>query len=153
MQRKLPSKVLSQREKILWLKSKTQQEGECWVWLDGLHSQGYGRISTWLHKSQAAHRAMYELAIGPIGKFHVLHECDNKKCINPSHLWLGTQIENIKDMQKKKRNLRHKLTDEDVMQIRRFKLSGITQSELSSAFGVSRQSIWKIISGASRVQI
>lgn len=153
MKRKSPSQIFSQREKVLWLKSWTKPEGECWAWIGGLHSQGYGKVSTWLHKSQSAHRAMYEFSVGPIGTFYVLHTCDNRKCINPAHLWLGTHIDNIKDMLHKKRNVRHKLSDDNVLQIRRFRSYGISSQELSKAFGVSKTSIVKIINGESHAGI
>lgn len=77
----------------------------CWLWL-GTTSNGYGRID---HggKTLRAHRASYEEFVGPIPKgFCVLHRCDTPCCVNPEHLFLGTQQDNMSD-KAAKRSRRH----------------------------------------------
>lgn len=78
----------------------------CILWIGTTNKDGYGIISTETRKGKTllAHRASYELMIGSItNSLHVLHKCDNPPCINPSHLFLGTQEINMKDMATKKR--------------------------------------------------
>lgn len=73
-----------------------KKENGCWEWTGALRV-GYGVIK-FEKKSLSTHRASYEIFIGPIedGLF-VCHKCDNRKCINPEHLWLGTQKDNMQD--------------------------------------------------------
>jgi len=78
----------------------------CWIWM-GAISMGYGRItisSNGSKKVKGVHRVMWELTNGPIPKgIFVLHTCDIRHCINPNHLFLGTQLDNMQDMIKKGR--------------------------------------------------
>ncbi len=76
----------------------------CWLW-QGDTSHGYGRI--WKGKRRyAAHRVAYELSIGPIpdGMF-ACHHCDNRLCVNPAHIFIGTQKDNMQDWTKKGKNI------------------------------------------------
>jgi hypothetical protein len=87
------------------------QKGEgCWEWIGTKCLSGYGRIKT-NYKRISAHRFMWELRNGPIPKlensYHgicVLHRCDNPSCVNPDHLFLGTNRDNSIDRDKKGRN-------------------------------------------------
>lgn len=82
----------------------------CWEWAAAKNGKGYGRIYAW-GKQQSAHRVSYALAYGPIplGLF-VLHHCDNPGCVNPNHLFLGTQKDNIHDMLRKGRHFEQRKT-------------------------------------------
>src|SRR3990167_11374075 len=105
--------------------SKIKKDKGCWNWNAGLFQNGYGSISI-NDKTYKVSRVMYELSFGKIPKgMLVCHRCDNKKCINPKHLFLGTHKENMLDMVKKGRqskgedNGRNKLTEKEIKKIRK----------------------------------
>src|SRR5262245_42772758 len=85
--------------------SYVEKTNSCWLWI-GVKRRGYGAFSLG-GGYVAAHRLSYELHIGPIPKnLLVLHNCpdgDNPACVNPAHLFIGTQLDNIRDMRQKKR--------------------------------------------------
>lgn len=111
---------------------------------------GYGQIHS---KGQTAyaHRVAWELANGPIfwGAF-VLHNCDNRRCVNPAHLRLGSFQDNMDDMTDKlrhahgARNGHAKLT---VAQVKSIRLMDGTHEEIAARFGISRPSVSYIRSG------
>jgi HNH endonuclease len=112
---------------------KVQKTETCWVWTGTMETGGYGRINVG-GKWQRAHRVAWELSIGPIqAGLCVCHRCDNPPCVNPAHLFLGTQRDNLRDMVAKgrqgcvtrpdrvARGERHgscKLTESEVLDIR-----------------------------------
>ena len=76
---------------------------DCWEWIGGLSQFGYGHFFM-RGKLEQAHRASWKIYKGKIPKgLCVCHTCDNRKCVNPKHLWLGTRNDNIQDMIKKGR--------------------------------------------------
>ncbi len=77
---------------------------KCWGWIGAKHKFGYGTLP-YLSKKWAAHRFSYEYHIGKIPKgMLVCHHCDNPECSNPKHLFLGTNLDNIKDCVSKGRH-------------------------------------------------
>jgi hypothetical protein len=71
---------------------------DCWPWMGRLDPNGYGRIDR-DRKPRLAHRIAFFLANQNADQsFVVCHSCDNPRCCNPAHLWLGTQIDNVNDM-------------------------------------------------------
>lgn len=123
------------------------EETGCVRFTGGLNSSGYGNL--WVDgKTVGAHRVAYELANGPIPKGSVLrHTCDNRYCVNPEHLVLGTHRENMEDMTKRGRQARGSqistcvLTEEDVRFIRSSDKSGV---ELAQILGISPVTISRI---------
>lgn len=131
---------------------------ECVIWPAMKDGEGYGR---WFVSNVAkrAHRVMYCLHNGveldSIAGLVVRHKCDNHPCVNPRHLLIGTQKDNIRDMydrgrQQDNKGSKHsqaKLDDEKVMAIRKAYQSGSTQRSLSDAYGVSQRAIWSVVTG------
>jgi hypothetical protein len=125
----------------------------CWIWTAGeTRDGGYGRFS--LNGRRAlAHRLAFELSAGrDAGELCVCHKCDVRECVNPAHLFLGTRADNLADMHKKGRGSgpqdqkgeKHhlaKLTEADVLSIRKRLVAGETQTALARAFGVSQSQI------------
>lgn len=116
-----------------WSKvNRTDNPDECWEWV-GTKRHSYGTIGFGGRRKNGgkeynAHRVSYEINIGEIPDgLHVLHKCDNPKCVNPDHLFLGTHLDNMRDMFAKNRRPtargensgKSKLTDDQVREIRR----------------------------------
>ena len=78
---------------------------ECWEWAGSQNGDGYG-LFWWNKKVEKAHRASYKINIGTIPDgMHVLHTCDNPSCVNPDHLFIGTNTDNVNDKVKKGRQV------------------------------------------------
>lgn len=141
--------------------------GPCWIWTGGKTGAGYGRLPISgthisargyrIRKTVLAHRFSWETHYGPIpADREVLHKCDCSLCVNPDHLFLGTQTDNVDDCVAKQRNVRGvkfpqaKLSPELVIEMRELRLGGASLRELSARFGVSesvasqacRKKIW-----------
>lgn len=116
-------------------------------------------VGKWLK----AHRVAWEVMIGPIpphDSFHgtcVCHSCDRTICVNPGHLFLGTQLDNIRDRTLKGRTARisrhggachaSKLSDTDALEIRRRCLSANDVTSLAKRFNVSTATIYNVVAG------
>jgi len=78
--------------------------GPCWLWTGTRQHNGYGRILV-DGRMRQAHRVSYELTFGPVpAGLQVCHKCDNPPCVNPDHLFVGTQSDNLFDQGRKGRN-------------------------------------------------
>lgn len=131
-------------------------ESGCWEWIGSTNSLGYGQ--TWANgKSVPAHRYSYELAFGSIPDgLCVCHRCDNRKCVNPDHLFLGTYQDNVSDMIAKGRhrpnrgtnNGRAKLTDDQVVAIReRYNVGDVGVDDLAREYKVGSTTIGQVVRG------
>lgn len=117
----------------------------CWIWTKAAHGGGHGVV--WKNnKSNLAHRFVYAELVGEIPDgLRVLHRCDVKTCVNPAHLYLGTDLDNMNDQYARgRRTLRcyRKLSKRDCFAIsvlRRFGVSGI---KLAKIYGVDNTSIY-----------
>lgn len=131
---------------------KIDQETGCWNYTWYINDQGYGRIF-YKGRSRAAHRTMLMITSGEERKgYDACHTCDNRKCINPDHLWWGTMRENQADKVKKGRNYTgdqrgsknpgSKLKEEDIPKIREIlSTNKYQQKEVAKMFNVSETTI------------
>lgn len=131
-------------------KSKLQKN-KCWEWTGNLTAKGYGAVRI-KGVTFSAHRLSWLLFNGGgLTKLQVLHKCDNPKCINPDHLFLGTNADNLADRQKKGRQARgethhkSKLTEDGVRMIRKQVSQGVKIKEIAYRVGVDISTIYNII--------
>lgn len=138
-----------------WDKAEILGPDECWNWKAAKLQDGYGRFG-YQGSHSLAHRFAWFLTHGPIPNNRcILHKCDNPACVNPSHLFLGTMLDNSIDMFQKNRQ-RHlkgeynpvaKLTNEQVKEIKIQLVKGCKQSLLAKKYGVAYPTISHINSG------
>lgn len=138
-----------------WSKVGMREDGGCWMWLAATNPRGYGNF--WVGGTDGtivnAHRVSYRLMNGPIphGEF-VCHSCDTPGCVNPSHLFLGSRADNIRDMVKKGRQARGArsptavLSANQVKTIRALSVSGFPVKEIARRFRISESQVRRIIS-------
>jgi hypothetical protein len=164
--------LLSPKDKVrLWGKVDVRGPDECWLWKASTASHGYGQFVVETGKPQRiflAHRIVYFLAYGiDPGEAYVCHKCDVKRCCNPGHLFLGTAADNAQDAKSKgrlstgdahamrrcpekvsrgERNGLSKLTEADVIEIRKLYATGLfTNKTLGAKFGVDASNICLIV--------
>lgn len=153
-----------------WARTRRTDDG-CLVWTGWINRNGYGRLRDETRKTVAAHRVAWTLQNGAIPSHRagmdyrgvcVLHACDNRACVEPTHLFLGTQRENMADRDQKgrgstqglvhgfplsgARNGRAKLSVEQVKEIREIGHSKSKRS-LAAQYGVARLTIARILRG------
>lgn len=136
---------------------------DCWIWQAGKFDNGYGQFRVG-NKKIKAHRFAWEAVNGPIPEgIKVLHKCDNPPCVNPDHLFLGTNRDNTVDALIKGRiqpakNLKHfvgeespnaKLTDVSVLQIREAFQSGRSKYWIAKKFGIAQSTVTQIVTGVT----
>ena len=121
--------------------SKVEKTDGCWLWTASLNGGGYGQFM-YNHRPVAARKIAWLLTYGkPRVGLYVLHKCDVRKCVNPMHLFLGTQRENILDMITKMRGNTQRLSINDVALVRESSDSNI---QLAERFKVNRSTIDRI---------
>lgn len=130
----------------------------CWLWEASLSPDGYGRTSRYTWGSDKAHRVSYALFVGPIPDgLYVLHTCDVRNCVRPSHLYVGTFADNMADAVERNRFVptrargtahpNAKLTEADIPIIRARLAAGETQIVIAADYGVAQSKISDIKMG------
>ena len=149
-----------------WLKVQIRAPDECWEWQGAITSSGYGNL-TWHGRHVQAHRVAYFLYNGGIAlttnfrqdgvakryRRFVLHKCDNRRCCNPAHLFLGSMRANQLDAYRKGRKVQPrsqhanaKLSATQITEVRhRYDAGGVTQQQLAAEFGVSQRAISLVV--------
>jgi hypothetical protein len=130
----------------------SEQSGDCIVWTGGINHRGYGQA--WSGENgeyTSAHRLSYTVHNGPIPDgMLVRHTCDNRPCINPKHLIVGTHVDNMNDMVERDRSLKGelnpatRLTDKDVRSIRAARSAGETLASIAARFGIGASTVARI---------
>jgi hypothetical protein len=128
---------------------------ECWNWTASTAGKGYGQIKVPGTRRQVyAHRLSYELHIGPVpAGLMVLHICDNPRCVNPKHLFLGTGADNLADMASKgrhlygERNTEHRLTETQARSIFALSAAGWSQHRIAKKLGIGQPHVGRILRG------
>lgn len=141
------------------------RETGCWNWTGQADSNGYGHMLITAEDGRRlgmkrVHRLMALIVFGEesVGDWNVLHRCDNPRCCNPSHLFLGTQADNMEDAARKGRivvlrglaNPRAKISDEQAAEVRRRRIAGEEIRPLASEFGISETLVFNIATGRNR---
>ena len=130
-------------------------EKGCWVWTGAKLPKGYGFIKVPRQRKQEyAHRLAWMIYKGEIPEgLYVLHTCDNPSCVNPAHLMLGTQKDNLDQMVSRdrhlygERNSEAKLTEKIVENIHRLYAQGNSQERIGVIYGVHQMTVSKILRG------
>ena len=146
-----------------WAKVDRRGPDDCWEWQAAERSKGYGAFKVGGH-AELAHRVIWTITNGSIpNSLFVCHHCDNPGCVNPKHLFIGSHSDNMRDAYYKGRikmpansvsfrygkgenNPNSKLTDADVLDIRRlYADGGVTYRSLSEYYGVDHTLIYQVV--------
>lgn len=155
----MPKRAVPARDRF-WSMVDKAAPGGCWVFKGHKTAKGYGWFNAGPGRGpMAAHRFAYDLLVKPIpsGMF-VCHRCDNRPCVNPDHLFLGTAADNSADMVRKGRSPRArgeksgkaKLTDAEVREILRRRSAGDLCRSIAADFGVHPAHVSRIATGQRR---
>lgn len=134
-------------------------ERGCWEWTAARDAKGYGHVSVG-GIVERAHRVAHRMFVAPTDSFLVCHHCDNPPCVNPTHLFLGSDSDNMTDAQSKgrlrqprlsgERHPQARLTDEEIAEVRRLRAEGVAATDVARRFGMSRSYVDQVARGSTR---
>lgn len=143
--------------------AKVVKTDTCWLWAGYVMPNGYGQVRR-EGKAYLCHRWAWKITYGHLPDNKVVaHVCDVRNCVNPDHLWLGTQEDNLLDMYRKGRAIpfagirpdnrgerqgRATLTDKQVLEIRNLAVtSSLSHQAIANLYGVRRQTVSRVLAG------
>lgn len=132
-----------------WRNVSVTDKDSCWLWKGDVDRNGYG-VFAYRGKRRPAHELALSFTTGEkrLPKYDTCHSCDNPACCNPSHLRFDTRKANVADMISRGRQQHaSKLTEEDILSIRRRRAHGARQKDLAEQYGVSDGQISMIVRG------
>lgn len=153
-----PPSATEQEARFWSFVDKSAGTDACWIWTGRTNDKGYGRFFTG-GKTVRAHRFAFLITFRAIHDgLQVCHACDNPPCVNPMHLFPGTNLDNVKDREAKGRGKRFyglengwaKIADADVVRIKQMSKSGMRQAKIANIFGISASHVSMIVSGRRR---
>lgn len=134
-----------------WKNVKQGSDDECWEWKGSVVGKGYGVLRC-VNETKLAHRISYELHHGPIPDgLDCLHKCDNPPCVNPNHLFLGTNDDNIQDKVTKGRqpkgstHANARWSEDDIRAMRDLYASGVSQREIAAIYHTHQGTVGHIV--------
>lgn len=145
--------------KRFWAKVDIRSADECWEWQGPISSCGYGNFSVGGklspdYRQWPAHRYAWTITYGAVpAELNVCHKCDNRRCVNPNHLFLGTDVDNMNDKVAKGRQAKgdssglSKLLERDIATVIEMYNGGMLQREIGENFGVSQAVVSSVIRG------
>lgn len=149
-------KVIKARFDAKWRENpdKTWNGTPCWEWIGALIGKGYGQFQVRPNKDKNAHRWAWRIYRGRLlDEDRVLHHCDNPRCVNPNHLFVGSSSDNAQDMKSKgrhlfgERNAKSKLTANDVIEMHNLSKDGMSTYKIAGIFGVHQTIVSRILRG------
>jgi hypothetical protein len=152
---RLPRISEETRQKRFW--SKVNKTSGCWLWTGPRFTNGYGVVCIGGTKRTGAHRYAWSTVHGQIpAGMVVCHVCDTRLCVRPEHLFVGTHLDNIRDMIKKGRQSwvglapkgtdcsLSKVTEEEVREIRELRAAGTLLKDIAPRYGITLSAVSKI---------
>jgi hypothetical protein len=151
-----------QRVSLFWTKVRKGAPDACWEWQGIRNDRGYGQF--WCveprRKMYLAHRLALAWSMGVAGDAldgkQVLHSCDNRRCVNPAHLRVGTTLDNMRDRMAREgyrtvaRGAAHggaKLTEEAIRAIRALSAQGVSSRRVAKRFGIAKSTVLRVVRG------
>lgn len=133
--------ISSKDEKRFMSKFTVGNADQCWEWLDHTLDYGYGGFKL-KGKTVRANRLSYAIYFHDPADLHVLHNCDNPRCVNPNHLRIGTHEENMEDIGKRdRRNDRRKINPQTVKTIKTLYSMGFTQEQIATQLRIDQSTV------------
>lgn len=133
-----------------FMRKVEKRESGCWEWTGCIQSNGYGRVTV-NRVTDYAHRYSYRMHVSEIASgMDICHRCDNRRCVNPSHLFQGTRKENMQDAVMKNRQAsgsrlpNAKIFGEIKQKILDMAIAGIKYREIADRFGITPQQAGKV---------
>lgn len=148
----MPERLLESAKRRFERRLLRDGENGCWEWSGFVKPDGYVQVRVGRRRPYA-HRLFWEINVGEIPEgMHLLHRCDNRRCVNPAHLFLGTHQDNMRDRNEKGRqgcggHQKRKLTVEDVQEIKSLSGRGLSYKEVAARYEVSWCAIRAIWTG------